>query len=91
MSTGLRSLIASGTKLWLDSVDPQFVGPNRELGATGATSNPIIIAGIIRSGRFDEELTQFMQQDLGDEEIAWQLTDLVVRQARSLEATTSPD
>ena len=42
MSDSLKSLIASGTKLWLDSVDPQLVQTNFERGATGATSNPVI-------------------------------------------------
>ena len=37
----LRSLIATGTKLWLDSIDPDLVKTNRSWGATGATSNPI--------------------------------------------------
>jgi transaldolase len=50
MSSPLRSLIASGTKLWLDSIDPDLVERNRALGATGATSNPIIIADLIKTG-----------------------------------------
>ena len=40
----LQSLIATGTKLWLDSVDPDEVSSNVAWGATGATSNPIIVA-----------------------------------------------
>ena len=28
----LRSLIATGTKLWLDSIDPDLVKKNRALG-----------------------------------------------------------
>ena len=58
MTSPLRSLIASGTKLWLDSIDPELVAKNRALGATGATSNPIIIANLIETGRFD----RFMEQ-----------------------------
>src|SRR5436853_623242 len=42
MPSPLQTLIASGTKLWLDSIDPDLVKRNRALGATGATSNPII-------------------------------------------------
>ena len=49
MSTGLQSLIESGTKLWLDSIDPDFVRINQARGATGATSNPIIISDLIKS------------------------------------------
>jgi len=46
----LKSLIASGTKVWLDSIDPPLVKENRAKGATGATSNPIIVEGIIKTG-----------------------------------------
>ena len=84
MGTGLRSLIESGTKLWLDSIDPEFVRANAALGATGATSNPIIIADLIKSGRFDNDLLGFLEQGLRDEEIAWQLTDRLVRQAQEV-------
>ena len=56
MSESIKSLLASGTKLWLDSVDPELVVQNVRLGATGATSNPIIISDLIKSGRFDEML-----------------------------------
>jgi transaldolase len=51
--TPLQSLIASGTKVWLDSVDPDQVAQNRAWGATGATSNPIIVADLIEAGRYD--------------------------------------
>ena len=50
MPTALESLVACGTKLWLDSVDPDEVAQNRALGATGATSNPIIIGDLIKTG-----------------------------------------
>ena len=52
MTSPLRSLISTGTKLWLDSIDPDLVAKNRALGASGATSNPIIIADLIETGRF---------------------------------------
>src|SRR3990170_6681591 len=84
MATGLKSLIESGTKLWLDSVDPELVRANRALGATGATSNPIIVADIIKSGQFDQQLAKLVETGLDDEEIAWQLTDLLVRQAQEV-------
>src|SRR5918911_442468 len=50
--TPLQSLVATGTKLWLDSVDPQEVLTNRAWGATGATSNPIIVAELIETRRY---------------------------------------
>src|SRR5262249_32465084 len=75
---------ASGTKIWLDSIDPELVTRNRALGATGATSNPIIIADLIKTGRFDEQLSALVRQGLKDEDIAWQLTDQLVRQAQKV-------
>ncbi len=50
--TPLQSLVASGTKLWLDSIDPDLVKRDRQEGATGATSNPVIISDLIKTGRF---------------------------------------
>ena len=82
MGSPLESLVATGTKLWLDSVDPELVELNRRLGATGATSNPIIIADLIKTGRFDESLKELMEQGLDDDAIAWQMTDRLVRQAQ---------
>lgn len=84
MTSPLQSLIQSGTKLWLDSVDPDLVRSNHELGATGATSNPIIISDLIESGRFDEVLRTLMDDGLEDEEIAWQMTDRLVRDAQDV-------
>jgi transaldolase len=78
----LTSLIATGTKLWLDSVDPDLVARNRALGATGATSNPIIIGDLIKTGRFDGDLSRLIREGASDEDIAWQLTDMLVRQAQ---------
>jgi transaldolase len=80
----LRSLIASGTKLWLDSIDPDLVRQNRGEGATGATSNPVIISDLIRTGRFDDELKRLLAQGLSDDEVAWKLTDKLVRQAQDV-------
>src|SRR5437899_135962 len=82
--TPLQSLIACGTKLWLDSVDPDLVARNRALGATGATSNPIIVADIIKTGRLDKELAGLLREGLDDEAIAWRLTDTLVRQAQKV-------
>ena len=84
MTSPLKSLVASGTKLWLDSIDPDLVKSNRALGATGATSNPIIIADLIKTGRFDGDLDQLMQQGSDDQVIAWKLTDKLVRDAQQV-------
>jgi transaldolase len=82
--TPLESLVATGTKLWLDSVDPDLVQENRKFGATGATSNPIIISDLIKTGRFDDKMTELLEKGLSDEEIAWDMTDFFVRQAQGV-------
>ena len=84
MSSSLRSLIACGTKIWLDSIDPELVAKNRALGASGATSNPIIIADLIKTGRFDPELDELIGQKLSDEQIAWRMTDRLVSEAQAV-------
>ncbi len=80
----LQSLIATGTKVWLDSIDPDLVRANQTLGATGATSNPIIISDLIKTGRFDEEMSELFDEKRDDEKIAWQLTDQLVRDAQGV-------
>ncbi|MGD9646843.1 MAG: transaldolase family protein [Pirellulales bacterium] len=84
MSQPLKALIACGTKLWLDSIDPELVASNRAWGATGATSNPIIIANLIKTGRFDRQLDRLVNEGKSDEEIAWSLTDELVRAAQQV-------
>ncbi|HVK07815.1 MAG TPA: transaldolase family protein [Gemmataceae bacterium] len=82
--TPLQSLVACGTKLWLDSVDPEEVARNYALGATGATSNPIIVSDLIQTGRFDTELRALVKEGMDDEAIAWRLTDDLVRRAQAV-------
>ncbi len=82
--TPLQSLVASGTKLWLDSVDPKEVRANRAFGATGATSNPIIIADLVKTGQFDKLLIQLIRDGHEDEDLAWDLTDHLVRDAQNV-------
>src|SRR5262245_22659462 len=82
--TPLQSLIACGTKVWLDSIDPDEIRRNATWGVTGATSNPIIISDLVRSGRFDAELSGFIREGLDDEAISWRLTDLLVQRAQSV-------
>lgn len=84
MSSPLRSLIASGTKLWLDSIDPELITKNRAQGATGATSNPIIISNLIETGRFDDDLVQLIEQKHTDNEIAWAMADKLVSEAQAV-------
>ena len=84
VSSPLQSLVASGTKLWLDSIDPELIQTNKALGATGATSNPIIISDLLKSGRFDEQLLALGRDDgLNAEASAWRMTDKLVREAQA--------
>ncbi len=80
----LQSLIATGTKVWLDSIEPTLVQKNRALGASGATSNPIIIADIVKGGKFDEKISAQLDKGLDDTAIAWELTDGLVRDAQQV-------
>lgn len=82
MSNPITSLLDTGTKLWLDSIDPDLVRSNRAMGVTGATSNPIILADLLATGRFDAEIAGLVGQGLDDSRIAWQMTDMLVRDAQ---------
>jgi transaldolase len=83
MPNSIESLLATGTKLWLDSIDPDLVRTNRAAGATGATSNPIIVADLLATGRFDADIERLVRQGLDDGQIAWQMTDKLVRDAQA--------
>jgi transaldolase len=84
MSTAMQSILDAGTKLWLDSVDPDLVAKCPQQGITGATSNPLIVADLIKSGRFDSLLTAFMKQDMTDEQVAWATTNQLVSDAQQV-------
>ena len=80
---GIRSLVASGTKVWLDSIDPDLVKSNKAQGASGATSNPIIISDLIATGRFDALMKSLFDKYPTDEEVAWAMTDKLVGDAQA--------
>jgi len=80
----LKQLISTGTKVWLDSIEPTQIKKNRDMGATGATSNPIIIADIIKAGGFDEKIQKLADQGLSEADSAWQLNDQLVRDAQQV-------
>jgi transaldolase len=82
--TPLQSIVAAGTKLWLDSVDPDEIKKNREFGATGATSNPIIISDLLKTGRFDNDIAAAMKEGHDDEAVAWAMTDKLVTAAQAV-------
>ena len=80
----LKSLIACGTKVWLDSVQPDEVKKNRALGISGATSNPIIISDIIKAGGYDTQLQELADKGLDDDASAWALNDQLVKSAQQV-------
>jgi transaldolase len=80
----VKSLIATGTKVWLDSIDPDLVAKFHALGATGATSNPIIVTDLIKTGRFDDQLIEMLDEGKNDETIAWEMTDSLVHDAQEV-------
>jgi len=80
----LKSLISTGTKVWLDGVEPDQIKSNRALGITGATSNPTIISQIIEKGTLDRRIVELIGQGLNDNAIAWTLDDELVRSAQEV-------
>src|SRR5690349_11215673 len=80
----LASLIATGTKVWLDGVEPSDVQKNRGWGATGATSNPIIISDIIKAGKFNQRIMELAEEGKDDDGIAWTLDDELVTSAQQV-------
>lgn len=80
----LKSLIATGTKLWLDSIEPELVKKNFALGASGATSNPIIISDILKSGSQDDAMMEIIEKGGDDQAVAWAMTDKLVSEAQGV-------
>ena len=81
MTDSIKSLIATGTKLYLDSVEPSEVDQNLQWGAVGATSNPAIISGIVKAGGLDSAIESLISDGHDDEAVAWALTDQLVSDA----------
>ncbi len=77
----LKSLVSSGSRIWSDSVDPEVLEELIPQGITGATSNPIIISDLIKSGRFDDHLESLLE-DMNDAAVAWAMTDYLVGEAQ---------
>ena len=80
----LSSLIATGTKVWLDGVEPDEIEKNRVWGITGATSNPAIVSKIIGRGHFDGRISELIEQGLTDHQITWELDDELVKSAQKV-------
>ena len=84
MSSPLQSLVKAGTKLWLDSIDPELVALSKTQGATGATSNPIIVANLVKSGKLDQDIAALKATGLSGSDLAWKLTDQIVSAAEKV-------
>src|ERR1051326_304550 len=80
----LRSVIATGTKVWLDGVEPDKIKQQRAWGVTGATSNPTIVSKIISQGHFDDRIGELIAAGLTDDQVAWELDDQLVRSAQQV-------
>lgn len=80
----LESLIATGTKVWLDGVDPKEIAKHRDWGITGATSNPTIVSKLIGRGQFDDRISSLIEQGLTDNQIAWELDNELVESAQKV-------
>ncbi|MCY2985627.1 MAG: transaldolase [Planctomycetota bacterium] len=81
-NASIQSLIDTGTNLYLDSIDPTLVAQNLEWGAVGATSNPIIISGLIRTGRFDKSIVDYLGRGQDDSAVCWSMTNDLVSDAQ---------
>ena len=79
----LQSLIASGTKVWLDSVHPDEVKKNRAC-AYRSYHNPIIISDIIKAGGYDKQLQEFGDKGMDNDASAWALNDRLVKAAQDV-------
>lgn len=84
MTTPLETLIQAGTKVWLDSIDPELVDSNFKLGVSGATSNPVIVSDLIKSGQFDNWIEELTAEGKEADEIAWTITDRLVQKAQDV-------
>jgi transaldolase len=80
----LKSVIATGTKVWLDGVEPDKIKQQRGWGVTGATSNPTIVSKIISEGHFDDRIGELIGAGLTDDQVAWELDDQLVRSAQQV-------
>ena len=84
MTTPLESLIQSGTKVWLDSIDPELVQKNFAWGITGATSNPVIVSDLVETGNYNDWIEELSGRENDTSSIAWEITDRLVQKAQDV-------
>ena len=72
------------TELWCDGCEPRTLARSLERGATGATSNPVIVMQAIEAdrGRWDEITRALVREHPSEDEeqIAWRLVSRVTRE-----------
>lgn len=90
MITPLQKTKELGTNFWNDSCDPQELEEAIKAGATGATSNPVIVHSVVKNRQ--EELIPVLNNLIRDfpryteDEITWKLIDyLGIKAAKILE------
>jgi transaldolase len=87
-SSKMRETVALGTQFWNDSCDLKELAEAIENGATGATSNPVIVAAAARNGA--ETWTPYLDRLSRDypaateDDLAWKLVDEMARRAARL-------
>ena len=86
----LQALHDAGVSIWLDTLSRELLETGEfarlidDYAVTGATSNPIIVADLIKTGRFDDMIQRGIESGMDDETLAWHLTDQLVRRAQAV-------
>jgi len=90
MTTAMRKTILLGAEFWNDSCSPKELAEAVAGGATGATSNPVIVHQVVKADPASWnpviDALAHEHRSATDEEIAWKLIDeMAVRAAAILE------
>ena len=83
MSDPIQSLLATGTKLWLDSIDPELIA-TIALGGNRRHQQPHHHCQSDHDRPLRLAARRLVRQGLDDDEIAWRLTDELVRGAQQV-------
>ncbi|HUP58601.1 MAG TPA: transaldolase family protein, partial [Bdellovibrionota bacterium] len=80
--------IALGAEFWNDSCSPKELAEAVALGATGATSNPVIVGQVVKAdpGTWNPLIDSITREHRSatDEEIAWKLIDEIARHSAAI-------
>jgi transaldolase len=84
----IRRTIELGADFWNDSCDLAELREAVDVGAVGATSNPVIVSQVVRSdpGHWQPVLDRLIAAEptASEDLIAWSLVEMVAREAASL-------